>query len=371
MAETFYQGAKDAFLNKIRAKFDAVEDQALKSSRALMTYSLMGTDPNASTLFTIIGNTSEEGERAVWRHVGVTGIMGLGRRSAGGQYPDAEFIRTYETAVYDPDDQDAGKIQVPDERQQKENASYRSALNRASKLLTEINRREIADMFEVFNLAFTAPASYPDNHFFSRGNRGLDGNFTPLGERLVSTQHARADGGATQSNAILESGNAATLSDDSYWAAREQGATFKDDVGKPYPAFGGMVSIVVPPAQGLVKTAKQLQDSEWEIYNAENQINVHKGMFTRVIASPYLLASEFAPTTIANSGQFHLIDDSVRDAEVGTGLVAITFVPTESTVEREGGVDSVAYRVKRSKCYGFVEWRCTLGSPGTGATYTG
>lgn len=369
MSEVFYQGAKDVFLTKVRAKFDVVEDQALKSSRAIMTYSLMGTDPMASTLFTKVSNVTDEGDRAVWRHIGVTGIERLGSRSAGGLYPDANFIRNYETAVYDPDDQDAGKIQVPDERKDKEGKAYAQALSRATKLLAEINRREIADMFEVFNLAFTAPSGYLNAHFFARGNKGTDENFTPLGERLVSTQHARADGGATQSNAINESGNAATLSDDSYWAAREQGASFKDDVGKPYPAFGGMVTIAVAPAQGLVKTAKQLQDSEWEVQTAENQINIHKGMFTRVVSSPYLLTSEF-DTTIANTGQFHLVDDSTRDEQTGTGLVCIEFVPTSSSVVREDDVDSVSYRIKRSKSYGFVEWRSILSSNGSGAAYT-
>lgn len=369
MAETFYQGSKDAFLTKVRAQFDVIEDQSMKSSKALMTYSLMGTDPNANTLFTIVSNTTEEGDRTVWRHVGVTGINKLDTRSAGGIYPDAEFIRTYETAVLDPDDQDAAKIQVPDERAKKESNAYAQALSRARKLVTEVNRREIADMFEVFNLAFTAPGSYANAHYFARGNKGLDGAFTALGERMVSTQHARADGGATQSNAALESGNSASLNDDSYWAAREQGAAFKDDIGKEFPAFGGMVSIIVPPANGLVKTAKQLQDSEWEIGNAENQINVHKGMFTRVIASPFLLVSQ-TDSTIANTAQFHLVDDSTRDADTGTGLVCINFVPTESSVVRENDVDSVAYRIKRSKSYGFVEWRNVISSNGTGASYT-
>jgi len=199
MGESLFQGSKDVFLAKVRAEFDSVEDQALKSSRAIMGYSLIGSDPMAEGLVTKVDDTTNEGSRAVWRHVGATGIKNLGTRSAGGTYPESEFIRGYETVVYDPDDQDAGQFIVPDERNAKEASQYKDVLNRAKKLLYEIDRKNVADIFEIFNLAFTAPGSYPNksaNRFFGRGNAGLDGAATgALNEELASTSHARADGG--------------------------------------------------------------------------------------------------------------------------------------------------------------------------------
>lgn len=373
MSEALYQGAKDIFLAKVRADFDAIEDQALKSTNALKSYSLIGTDAMADNLYVQISDTTSDGDRAVWRHVGTTGVKDLGTRSAGGNYPEAEFIRTYETAVFDPDNQNAGQFKLPEEREGKEGTQYKSVLGRAQKLLLEIDRQNVKDPFESYNLAFTAPSSFPTTgagggRFFVRGNMGLDGNNTALGERLVSIQHARADGGATQSNAVQSSGNARAFSDEAYWAAREQGATFKDDVGKEMPMFGGKVTIMVPPANSLVRTAMELETSEWQTQTAENQINIHKGMFTRVISSPFLLASAYV-SGVANTNQWFLQDDSTRDPQTGAGMICIAFVPLTTDSYRDQQLDSVVYKVKQEKSYGFVDWRNILGSKGDGAAY--
>lgn len=362
--ETLYQGSKDIFLAKVRADFDAIENQALKSSRALQSYSLVGTDSMSDTLFTRIGATGE----AVWRHVGSTGVKNTGSRSAGGLYPQAEFIRTYETAVYDPDNQDANEFTVPDERSAKEGSQYAGILNRAAKLIAEMDRRNVQDPFEVLNLAFTAAASLPAGKIFARGNMGLDGNNTPLAEPLCSIQHARADGGTTWSNAVQSSGNARAFDDDAYWAAREQGAAFVDDVGKYYPAFGGRVTIVVPPANGLVRAAKEIDESEWQVGTAENQINVQKSMFTRIISSPFLLSSAYV-SGVANTYQWHLVDDSARDEQIGTGLVCITFVSLQSNTYRTEARDSIAYNIKQEHVYGAMEPRSIISSKGNGASY--
>ena len=254
MSEVLFQGSKDVFLTGIRADFDAVEDQALKSSKAIQTYSLIGSDPLASTLFTMVSDTVSEGSRTVWRHVATTGIKNLGKRSAGGTYPSAEFLRGYETLVIDPDQQDAGEFVIPEEREAKESAAYKETLNRAKKLLLEIDRKNIADVFEVFNLAQTAPASYPGDsfvRFFARGNKGTDANNTALGERLASTSHARVDGGTSQSNTLVSSD---AFDTDVYWNAKVAMSSIVDDVGKPFPTIGGRVAIVTAPYN--VKLAK-------------------------------------------------------------------------------------------------------------------
>lgn len=370
MNDTLYQGSKDIFLVNVRADFDAVLNQAQASMMALEKLSIIGSSPMADGLFTNQGSNTSEGMRVVWRHVGITGVQALGKRKAGGQYPETDFIRTYETAVYDPNSQTAAEVKIPEERNWKEANMYKDALDRGQKLSLKAQREVIRDPFEVFNLAFTAPNAYPDPRFFARGNRGLDGNFTALGERLVSTQHARADGGATQSNAVTQSGLALAFSEPAFLAARQLGYTFKDDIGDDDPHLCGNVTMVAPDTGNILNTAKQMNGSEWETHTAENQINVYKGAFVSVKSHPVLLASSYAPSTISNPTQWFLVDEDTRDTQTGTGLVRVEFVPQQMKVERENPTDSIVFKIKQEYSYGFVEWRSIVGSKGNGLAYT-
>lgn len=376
--ETLYQGAKDVFLVKVRADFDAKQDQALRSLQAVKDYRLVDSEPMALTLFTSISDMTSEGQRAIWRHVGTTGIQNMGTRQAGGVYPDANFLRTYETAIPDPNNQLADRFIVPEERDMKEARIYKEMLNRASKLMYEMDRYNILDPFEVFNLGFTAVSSYPggaaQGRFFARGNNGLDGNNTPLNERLFSTTHARADGGATTSN-VVQSGSAClSLSYANYWTAKEQGATFTDDVGKPYPRFGGKTCIAIPPKNSLGLVAQSIQQSEWKPGVSDNDVNIVKGEFSEIIQTPYLLDSFYLPAASATTNlqgfQWFLIDEGNRDPEIGTGLLRIDFVPMSSRVERDYYTDSLVYKIKEEYVYGFADWRGTIASLGNNITYT-
>lgn len=376
--EPLYQGSKDVFLVKVRADFDALQNQALRSLDAVKTYKLVDTDPMSDTVFTRISDTTSEGSRAVWRHVGTTGVQQLGTRQAGAIYPDVQFIRTYETAVYDPNNQIAGKFVVPEEREMKEAKQYKDMLSRAAKLMYEVDRYNILDPFEVFNLGFTAPGSFPgglaQGRFFVRGNMGLDGNNTPLNERLYSTVHARADGGATQSNVVTTNGLCPDLSYTTYWQAKELGASFVDDVGKPWPKFGGKTTILVPPKNSLGLVAQTIQKSEWKPGVADNDVNIVNGEFSRIIVSPYLNDSFYLPnasaTTNLTGKQWFIVDESNRDPEVGSGLVCITFVPQESRVERDPYTDSIVYKIKEEFVYGFADWRGTVASLGGNTAYS-
>lgn len=368
MAEVFYQGAKDVFLTKVRADFDAVEDQAKRAVSALETNGLLSTEETPMGIFTEVTNVTSDGDRAAWRHVTVTGLSNLGTRRAGGSYPEGQFLRGYETATFDPDVQDAIQQTVPEERQDKEANRYKAVLNRAEKQIIEIRRKNIADPFDVFNYAFTAPTSYA-TRFVAKGNQGLDGNLTSLGERLISTVHALANGGPTVSNAVQSSGNAAPFNDTNYYAALEQGQTFTDDVGKPMPMFAGSKCIVVPPANGLVRAAKEIDQSEWKVGTSNNEVNVLKGTFGEIISSPYLLTSYNSPS-ISNKKQWYIVDHETREPEVGTGLVRVTFIPTNSRVDRFEQIDSIVYKVKQSFVYVWTDWRNVIGSRGDSAAYS-
>jgi len=370
MAEVFYQGAKDVFLTKVRADFDAVEDQAMRAVTALEDNGLLESETTPNGLFTDISNMTSEGDRAAWRHVAVTGLQALGGRKAGGDYPEGTFLRGYETAVFDPDNQDAIQQTVPEERQDKEGIKYKAVLNRAQKQVTEIRRKNIGDPFDVFNLAFTLPASQPvGGRFFNKGNQGLDGNLTALAEPMVSTIHARADGGVTISNAVQVSGASAPFSDTNYYAGLEQAQGFKDDVGKPMPMLAGSKTIIVPPNNGLVRAVQELNKSEWKVGTANNEVNVMKGEFASIVSSPYLSTSYNAPT-ISNQKQWFVVDTDSREPEVGTGLVRITFIPTNARVDRDWSHDAIVYKVKQSYVYGWTDFRNLIGSRGDSVSYS-
>src|SRR5260221_14563274 len=108
--ETFYQGALDVFLVGVRADFDSVENQAMKSVTSLEQNGLLKTDKNTDGLFTQVSNMESQGNRAVWRHTGTTGVSATGSRVAGSIYPAATYIRLWETVVIDPNLQDANQI---------------------------------------------------------------------------------------------------------------------------------------------------------------------------------------------------------------------------------------------------------------------
>src|ERR1035437_1694526 len=208
--EQFYQGSKDVFLVGVRADFNAVEDQAVKAVSSLEKNGLLNSETVTDGLFTQVSNITSEGNMAVWRRGSTAGLQALGTRSAGGKYPEGQFPRGWETVVAEPNLQDASEIVVPEERMDAEAAQYKAALNRAQKLILSTRRKNIGDPFDVFNQAFIAPSAYANQRFNAKGNQGLDGNFTPLNEALVTIAHKIALTNASAlgtSNAVTASGN--------------------------------------------------------------------------------------------------------------------------------------------------------------------
>ncbi len=368
--EQFYQGSKDVFLVGVRADFNSVEDQAMKAITSLEENGLLGSEKVTDGLFTQVSNVTAEGNLVVWRHTGTTGVTGLGSRAAGGQYGTAQFKRGWETVVTDPNLQDAAEIVVPEERADAESSMYKEALNRGQKLVIESRRKNIGDPFDMFNYAFTAPASFA-TRFFGKGNQGLDGNFTALNEKLITISHkiaaTNAAPSAGGSNAVVNGANFAQFNDTYYYAALEQATTFVDDVNKPMPMFGGAVTIVVPNANALVRTAQEINKSEWKVGVANNEVNVLQGTLSRIISSPYLTNSiNFGTTANSQNSKWFIVDTATQDPQVGTGLVRIAFLPTNSRVERRLDTDSVVYKIKQSYAYVFTDWRNVIGSLGTG-----
>lgn len=359
----------------VRADFNAVEDQAIKAVSSLEKNGLLNSDVNTDGLFTQVSNITSEGNMAVWRHVSVAGLESLGTRIAGGKYPEGQFPRGWETVVTDPNLQDASEIVVPEERADAESAQYKAALNRGQKLILSTRRKNIGDPFDVFNQAFIAPTSFANTRFVGKGNQGLDGNFSPLNEALITVSHKIAKtnaavvvGSGYLSNAVTNSGNYSAFSDTSYYAALEQATTFVDDVGLPMPMFGGSVAMVLPNANSLVRTAQEINKSEWKVGTANNEVNVLMGTIGKIISSPYLTNSINYSTANTQNKKWFLVDTASQDPQVGTGLVRIAFLPTNSRVERLLPNDAIVYKVKQSYSYAFTDFRNILGSLGDGST---
>lgn len=366
--ENFYQGSKDIFLAKVRADFDTVEDQAIRAIASLEKNGLLKSDVNTDGLFTEVTNITDDGNRVIWRHVGTTGLERLQNRIPGSVYPEGQFYRTYETVVVDPALQDAVEFTVPEERLDAEGKKYKAALNRAQKSVIAARRKNIGDPFDVFNQAFIVPSSYANTRFVGKGNQGLDGTFAALNERMVTITHklayTNAAASPAQSNCVVNSGNHAVFGDTYYYAALEQATGFVDDVNQPMPMFGGAITIVVPNANGLVRTAKELNASEWKVGTANNEVNVLNGTLTKIVSSPFLTNSINYTTANTQNKKWFIVDTASQDPEIGTGLVRVCFAPTSSRVERREEVDSIAYKLKQSYSYANVDWRNVLGSLG-------
>ena len=176
-------------------------------------------------------------------------------------------------------------------------------------------------------------------------------------------------GGTTQSNAVNVSGNAAPFSVDAYNQALEQGGATVDDVEEPMPLFGGNKDIMTPNKNGQIANIKTLNESQWQPKTGNNDVNVYQGSFERIITSPYL-GTSYYNRTISNPKMWQVIDRSNIDPEVGTGYVRVEFWPMDSRVERVNPIDSIAFKMKEEYSYGWLDWRNTIGSNGSGLPYS-
>ena len=362
------------FLLNLMGKIEAVTDQSRQALKALMDYSMLGSENKVGGVFTTVGGTTESGGRMVWRHTGTTGVNGpLGTRTSKSRYPDATYLRTWLTTMVDPDTQFADQFVEAEERLRKEDIVYRQFLNRSQKLYEKFARQNILDTFELFNLAFTLPSAYPTKLFFGKGTQGLsgiEGSTTPLNEQLCSTQHALANGGTTQSNAVnTAGGNAAPFSPTAYNQALEQGGATVDDVAEPMPMFGGMKDLFTPNKNGQIANMKTLNESMWKTQTGNNDINVYESTMERIVTGPYLGTSYYSPS-ISNPTMWAVVDRSNNDPEVGTGFVRVEFNPMASYVDRVPEIKSIAFKMDEEYAYGWTDWRNYILSNGNGLPFS-
>jgi len=352
-----YGTSKGIFLKGVYKDIAVLEDQSQKQLSALKGYSLVDTNPTAETLFTKLTKHNEEEAEFIY----TTGVKPIGRRRPGGNYPLTNDLVGYRTRVA-AGEQFAGVAELEEEFAQRTNPAYASFLDKAGKVLRDLENQIYAQYWSIFNLAFTTPSSYNRNDIFARGN--VDG----LNEPLISTQHARVDGGASQANTFTGANAQVPFSDNALWSAKTIMAQLVDDVGKPMPMLGGRFGIIVPPYGTYVRTALELAMSEYKIDTSNNNVNLFKGLIADVFTAPHLLASNGGSNTA-----WFLVDTQNRSSQFGAGLVAVEFLPIITRVRTPAETDNdvYEYRVKFEQKVGWIEWRNVFGSKGDNSTYTG
>jgi len=176
-------------------------------------------------------------------------------------------------------------------------------------------------------------------------NNAFDTNFTGEdGLPLLSTAHTRLDGGATQSN---RPSVGTDLSITGYQAALDHFNSLTDDRGRP---------IVMSPAVLLVSptfqwAAKEILQSEYKPYTANNEINALKG---EISENGYLPVRYFT----SNRGWFVLTQKGMHDLKFWWRV-------RPETAETDDFLSGDAlFKIYARYSRGFSEWRGVYGNPG-------
>ena len=114
----------------------------------------------------------------------------------------------------------------------------------------------------------------------------------------------------------------------------------------------------------LLRQLNKSNESEWTVGSANNEVNVYKNTMQNLISSPYLINSINYTTANTQNKKWFLVDGAFTDPKVGTGLVRVSFVPTQSFVFRSPEMNSLVYQAKQSFSYAWVDWRNVIGSLG-------
>lgn len=165
------------------------------------------------------------------------------------------------------------------------------------------------------------------------------------GYPLCSVQHARADGGSSQSNA---SATGLTLTEVNLETARLAMRAQLDDKGQKIEVSPNV--LLVPPA--LEKTAHIIVDSTMRSGVADNDLNFYKGKL-RIIAWDWLTSST----------AWFLIDS--RQHEINW------FWRVKPEFKQDTAFDTgmALFKVRERFSKGWSDWRGFWGSKGDGAAY--
>jgi hypothetical protein len=344
----------DIFLRGLYPEFEAIEDQGQKSIEQLKKAFIVGTDPNVPSLFLQKNYVNEQ----IARFVYITGVGKLGKRSVGGTYPEVKTgKRGFITQVeFDPNDEDAGMISISEEFRDRLNPAVREKIATAQGLMNRAIREIWKGYFDLLEHAFTQPSNYP-SHLFARGNSADNPN-GPLNVPLMSSHHPLVNSSAEGVNVLTDS---PALSEEALFRAFALGGDMVDDWGEKMPiGFGTGFTLIIPNNPEMVPVALQLVGAEKQPYTSDNNVNLIKGILGNVLISNLLTGSKW-----------FIVANNDRDPLFGAGLIDVTFVPltVKGPVVNED-TDSVVWKLKYQKRWGWVDWRYIIGSLGNSQPYT-
>lgn len=288
----------------------------------------------------------------------IAGVSNLGERRPGEPYPQVSLVTGFETDVNEGA-QLSGEIEIPEEYESKTRLELKKYFDALELLHQRLQVQVMQRLFDVFNYAFTSPSSYP-SYLFARGNR--DG----LNEPLVSTQHARKDGGAVVPNTFTGASNMKPITDDNLWAAKVNVlAGMVSDIGDPVARGWGELVVVAHTQNPALRTVFELGKSEFKIDTANNNINIHYLQGWRVLHSPLLDKIPLSSWFVVDSTSFRMSDD-------GIGLIVVEFMPITSKIipPEQTKTDVYTYSVKYSFKCGWNKFYNVFGSKGDSSTYT-
>lgn len=185
-------------------------------------------------------------------------------------------------------------------------------------------------------------------HAASVFNNGFDTSYTSYGDSkpLFSTQHTRADGGTSQSNA---SSTGLTLSEPNVETQRLLLEKALNDKGQ---IVNFQADTMIVPVD-LRKTATIITESSLRPGTANNDVNIYEGVF-KVMPWRYLTST--TAWFLADSSN-HLLNWFWR-------------VRPEFKSDYNFDADAALYKVRVRFSYGWSDWRGVVGSKGDGAPYS-
>lgn len=279
-------------------------------------------------------NTSD----SVIRTTGLTGYGYLSEFDEGAPVPEVSNTKTFET-LYNIRDY-GGLVNVTDDYLQ-DHVKLGAALDEMANLAAAADITEVRSSFQILNAGFGTSATSQGTSIHRYNS-----------EALYSATHARADGGATQSNT-----STLVLTELNLETVRLALVKQLTDIGQPIMNMGTLM-LVVP--DDLEKNAVIFTESESRPTTANNDINFYRGRIN-VISSRWLNAAFGGSAT-----QWFLVSSLLIKGAYASPLKVFRKggpqyheLPIDKSLNR-------AFAVKNRYAVGNSDWRGTAGSQGTG-----
>lgn len=254
----------DGWIKGLAAKFAEVENQAEKAYTLGIDYALGVEANHATRLFK--EKTSDKAEE---RHTNKTGLDYPTLTQEGQDYATDSRLPGYLTVFHFI--KKTNSVEITEEQKDDRENDLQDKFDEAYDLNVSMKMEWDRSAFSLFNYAFTAQASLPE-----------DLTFYSDGKPFCSVGHPRKDGGTAQSNA---SATGIALTEINLETGRQALRRQLDDRGLPMNIGSGRLILLVPDS--LEKTAQIITKSDLRPSTANNDLNIYDGFMT-VISTKWI-----------------------------------------------------------------------------------